>query len=573
MKLRYSGFTILTLMILFSLFALFSWVAQQKQQDLLNESVDFYTRILANQLWNVDQHAAQETLSLIKQGGEFNAISVFYPDGVPFVQDLRQPPIRQGEEWFRRLGLMPQRTLTRVLVYKGEDLGTLSLEWIDRGILYILYGGLIVALLSMIVVIYSRQLAQQRKLETQEELRQEIAQRIKAEGALTRAKQEAEKANRIKSEFLANMSHEIRTPLHVILGYTEILENKMRGNAEFKTLSVYFEYIQRASQRLQDTIQKIIDISRFHIEDFPFTIVSVLLKPLLESTIQELQVLAERKGLYLKLSNLAPDSVVRGDTYAVHQAHVNIIENAIKYSHSGGVEVYVTEETDSVSVSVTDTGVGISREFLPYIFDEFSQETTGYDRPFEGTGLGLALTRKFVEAGGGSVSITSQKGKGTTLTLHFAKGDPSAIANQPKSAERKKTVKTDLQSGNPLRILIVEDDPYTQEFLSTALGNRFLPDFAANADDAMNYLDTESYALVLMDVSLKGAMDGLALTKTIRNSRRFQKLPVIALTAHALDRDRDKAFAAGCNAFLAKPYSLDRLLELMAEVLEKEQHN
>ena len=244
---------------------------------------------------------------------------------------------------------------------------------------------------------------------------------------------------------------------------------------------------------------------------------------------------------------------MHADPYAVTQAISNVIENAIKYTAEGRVEIRLRQETERAVVVVRDTGIGIGAEFLPRVFDEFSQEVSGYGRPYEGTGLGLSLAKKFVEASGGTITVESRKGRGSAFTLAF----PLAAGGPPAA------------SPPPLPVLLVEDDRMTREFMRTLLGQGFTVHTASDAAEAWAVLDHRPVSLILMDLTLAGPVDGLELTRQLRRTERWRTIPIIALTAHTSDRDREDALAAGCDAFLAKPFEGDALTATMRGLLRR----
>jgi CheY-like chemotaxis protein len=216
------------------------------------------------------------------------------------------------------------------------------------------------------------------------------------------------------------------------------------------------------------------------------------------------------------------------------------------------VEVRVRQQAERGVIVVRDTGIGISAEFLPRVFEEFSQEVSGYGRPYEGTGLGLSLAKKFVEASGGTITVESRKGRGSAFTLAF----PLTGAVPPSSAPA-------------LPILLVEDDRLTREFMRTLLGPDFTVHTAGDAAEARAVLDREPVALILMDLTLAGPVDGLELTRQLRRTERWRATPIIAVTAHASDHAREDALAAGCDAYLVKPLDSDALAATMRGLLRR----
>jgi PAS domain S-box-containing protein len=374
----------------------------------------------------------------------------------------------------------------------------------------------------------------------------DASERRRAEEALRQARIEAERANRLKSVMLANMSHEIRTPLNVILGYATLLRKRLDASSDPQERA-FLSSIGQAGQRLMDTMQKLVDISRLHIDDFPLRPQAIRLAELVGRCVETLRALAEQKGLTLTFDGTAAP-VVQADPYAVTQAVTNVIENAIKYTAEGRVEIRLRLEAEHGVVVVRDTGIGIGAEFLPRVFDEFSQEVSGYARPYEGTGLGLSLAKRFVEASGGRITVESRKGRGSAFTLTF----PLAAGGPP-----------------PQPVLVVEDDRMTREYLRTLLAPGFTVHTAGDAAEAWAVLERQPVALILMDLTLVGPVDGIELTRRLRRTERWRTTPIIALTAHASDRDREDALAAGCDAYLTKPFEGDALTATMRGLLRR----
>jgi CheY-like chemotaxis protein len=225
-----------------------------------------------------------------------------------------------------------------------------------------------------------------------------------------------------------------------------------------------------------------------------------------------------------------------------------------------------------VTVRVTDTGIGISEDFLPQLFVEFTQEEGGYDRSFDGTGLGLALTKKFIDASGGSITVESVKGEGTTFYMTFPMYQGTETYNKEAEIAMKESTDTAPQTatGELLNILVVEDDSLTQDFMKILLGKTFNKHFAASAVEANTVLEEHKIDIILMDLSIKGNEDGITLTKAIRNHPDWKNIPIIALTAHAFTRDRENALAAGCNAFFSKPFNRLELMKAIEELAKQQ---
>jgi CheY-like chemotaxis protein len=273
----------------------------------------------------------------------------------------------------------------------------------------------------------------------------------------------------------------------------------------------------------------------------------------------------------LLFSTESPSAILYVDRYCLDQAVSNVVDNAIKFTKQGEVRVRVYNIDRRVCIEIADTGIGMSPEYLPKVFSVFSQEATGYTRPFDGLGLGLSLTKRYVEMNRGSVTVKSRKGKGSTFTLQFIADRiedrselQSILAPQPAPLEPYVVPKD--ASGKKL-VLFVEDDEETQEYMSSILSRDYAIRIASNAEAAWAILERDPISLVLMDLSLQGEEDGISLTKRIRKDGRFDDLPVIAVTAHAFPKDRIQSIEAGCNAYFSKPFQIEELKATMQTFL------
>ena len=373
------------------------------------------------------------------------------------------------------------------------------------------------------------------------------------------ARDKALQASRVKSEFLANMSHEIRTPLNVVIGYTDLLAAQIgaQGNEDMRE---NLDSIRRAGRRLIRTIQGILDFSKIEARSFELRPESLELDKTLERHVQDMRILAERKNIKLVCNIEEPRATIRFDEYCLSGALTNLLQNAIKFTKEGSITVTLYRASDRLlKVAVTDTGVGIDLSYLTRIFEPFSQEESGYTRSFEGTGLGLALTKRYLELNGATIEVQSRKGHGSVFTITFS----------PES-ELQPTTKVATQSAptngvvhhttdRTVTILVVEDDEDNQSLIRKTLGNQFEIRIASSADEARRELEGHPVNLILMDWSLHGAEDGVTLTRSLRQDPRFKKIPVVAVTAHALPEDRKLAVATGFDAFLGKPIDRDEL--------------
>ena len=232
------------------------------------------------------------------------------------------------------------------------------------------------------------------------------------------AKDTAEKSNKLKSEFLAQISHEIRTPINTILGYVSLLKDLLEENNNEEINSLFMP-IQRSSQRIIRTIDLILDMSEVNTGTYELNIKKVKVADALNFIIIEQKHAAKLKGLELKFINNADPISLLIDEYTFSQIFINLIDNAIKYTKKGIISVILSKNQNKIVIEIVDTGIGISNEFIPTIFDAFTQEEQGYTRKYEGNGLGLALVKNYVEINKGNISVESIKGKGTTFRVEF----------------------------------------------------------------------------------------------------------------------------------------------------------
>ncbi|HVB79106.1 MAG TPA: PAS domain S-box protein [Candidatus Binataceae bacterium] len=247
----------------------------------------------------------------------------------------------------------------------------------------------------------------------------DISERRAADLELASARDSALESMRLKSAFLANTSHEIRTPLNVILGYTDLIGEHL-ANIGDHTQDRYLEALGRAGRRLLKTIQQILDYSRLEAGALALNPSAIALAPFIEDQANDLNVLAAEKGLKLRLEITESDATVRFDEYCLQSALSNLLHNAIKFTDRGEIVLGLERDaTGTLKLEVRDTGIGIEDDYLPRLFEPFSQEQTGHSRRFEGAGLGLAFARKCVELGGARISAASRKGEGSTFTIAF----------------------------------------------------------------------------------------------------------------------------------------------------------
>jgi PAS domain S-box-containing protein len=386
---------------------------------------------------------------------------------------------------------------------------------------------------------------------------------------LRSAKDEAEAANRAKSEFLANMSHEIRTPMNAILGFTELLRRGF-GKSE-RDSSRYLDTIHHSGKHLLGLINDILDLSK--VEAGQLTVEKIACAPhaIIHAALSELGLKAQEKGIRLSMRLLTPvPERVQSDPARLRQVVLNLLSNAVKFTDKGSVEVVLGCSGNAYTVEVNDTGIGMEPSKVEAMFDPFTQADATIARRFGGTGLGLAISRRLARALGGDLVATSQPGVGTTMIFTFGTGPLEGVrlldANQLAAPQAADTaLRRTRWRIPPARVLVVDDGAENRELLSLVLAeNGLWVEEAADGQQALDKLAAGNFDLVLMDMQMP-VMDGYAATQALR--RRGDKVPVVALTAHAMKGYEEEVMQAGCTAYLTKPVDIDILLHQVALLL------
>ena len=395
------------------------------------------------------------------------------------------------------------------------------------------------------------------------------------EAELKKAKIFADKANKSKSEFLANMSHEIRTPMNTIFGMTELLlENTF--SAEQKE---FLEIIQISSDHLLNIINDILDLSKIEAGEIKIINKEFNVKKTINEIIESFKPIANKKDLAINLSvdPKIPEKII-GDSIHLKQILYNLLGNAIKFTDKGSCNLDInlakTSKNNPLDIwlhfAVSDTGIGIPEEFLKSIFSDFSQARNSKSNDVKGTGLGLSITQKLIERLGGKIVVKSTENKGSTFSFNLLFKNLNNISTQQSITliEQKSVSKN-----KGLNILIAEDNIFNQKYIITLLTNMgHKCKLVNNGVKVLKALSSEKFDLILMDIQIP-IMNGIETTNAIRksNNKYFDKdIPIIAVTAFALEEDKENFIEHGMNDFISKPINTGKLKTAIENIQKDE---
>ena len=389
--------------------------------------------------------------------------------------------------------------------------------------------------------------------------------------ALQLAVQRETKANLAKREFLFNMSHDIRTPMNAIIGFTALAQTHIDDRGQVED---YLKKISVSSQHLLSLINDVLDMSRIESGKVTLEAKPVHLPELVHELRDIVQAVVSEKGLSLTLDTVGVENEdVIADPLRLEQILINVLANAVKFTPDGGqISLWIVQKDTAPAgyadfeFHIKDNGIGMSEEFQKHIFEQFARERTSTVSKIQGTGLGMAITKSLVDMMGGRITVKSEQGKGSefTISLRFPIGEAKTGQTPPAAKASAFTGK---------KLLVVEDNELNLEIASTLLKEAgFEVDTAENGKVAVEKVEAASadrYDLILMDIQMP-EMDGYEATRRIRALPDTKKaaLPIVAMTANAFEDDRKNALRAGMNGHIAKPLDIQKLFQVLSELLK-----
>lgn len=394
----------------------------------------------------------------------------------------------------------------------------------------------------------------------------DITQRKRDEAELHRAKEAADEARQVERDFLAKMSHEIRTPMNAILGMSQLMESANLGPHERKLL----QGIQGGSRLLKGLLDDALDLVKLDAGKRRCEARPTPLRGVVEDVLLSFDALLESKGLTLDVVwNVDADILLNLDGTMVSQVLLNAVGNALKFTEQGGLTITVdwTEGSDKgasvLELVIEDTGMGIPEDELPRVFERFGQASNRTVKQ-GGTGLGLAIVQELCEAHGGSASVASVLGSGSTFTFQFEADLSHAIAEEPSASIE--------HQWRGKRVLVVEDNEVNLFFIRTLLEKwGMVVTSAVNGEEALQCAYTQDFDLIFMDIQMPEC-DGLEATRRLRaweSEKGRPAMSIVALSAFAFDHHRESALRVGMNAYLTKPFDLEDLMAVCHRFLSQ----
>lgn len=401
----------------------------------------------------------------------------------------------------------------------------------------------------------------------------DISDLKETENNLINARVEAERVSKLKSSFLANMSHELRTPMNGILGFSNFI-TKLDDIEDIKEIGAL---INVSASRLMETLNLILDISTIESGVAKIILEEMDLIEFITDNIQLFKVNADSKNITITFDKYFDQLIINSNRQAIQSIISNLINNAIKFTTIGGISIdleIIIEEYKAGNtvkwaiIKVSDTGIGIEQEHLEIIFDEFKQVSEGINRSFEGTGLGLSLTKKYIELLGGSIGVVSKINEGTTFTVKIPINQTEWV--QPKVIEIIEKVENIVEFKQNKHILVIEDDYPSLRLIELLLKGKCVVDSSSKPMDAIEKAKAKNYDLIITDINLGRGLNGLYVTRELRKLPQYKDTAIVAMTAYAMKGDKEEFLEAGCTDYISKPIDQNLLVSMVQDYLNKE---
>lgn len=472
---------------------------------------------------------------------------------------------------------MPSDMLTSALaIYDSTTDKVTFYDFVKDNMLvfFVTAGVFVITIIGIILVL----LQKARKAEAVAKLAANDTQKLNDK--LEIALKKAEDASLAKTRFLSNMSHDIRTPMNAILGYAQLMVNELKGK-NLPEISEYLKKLQQSGNLLLSIINNVLDMARIESGRMEIDENYGRIEDIWQTLFEVFGDEAKKKNLVLQYTINVEHENILTDTTKVKEIFVNILSNAIKYTSSGGsVKVSVDElpcDEDGymmVRTRVSDTGIGMSQEYLTNIFEAFTREQNTTKSKIAGTGLGMSIVKKYVDLLGGTINVESELGKGSTFTVTLKHRIADESYYVKKYIEESGTGSEILEGRN---ILLAEDNDLNAEIAEAILESAGLKiervEDGIQCVNRIEKMPADTYDMILMDIQMP-QMDGYKATQAIRNLPDEDKasIPIVAMTANAFEEDKRDAIAAGMNGHIAKPIQVDKMLSILSEVIRQQEN-
>jgi signal transduction histidine kinase len=377
-----------------------------------------------------------------------------------------------------------------------------------------------------------------------------------AEEEVKKARDGYKEAERLKNTFLNVLSHELRTPLNIILGYASIIKDNLRDKINPGDM-IYLDNLYSGSERLFKSITQMLEFAQLEAGNYKLNIQTVDINKIIKSSVDHFKSIVRDKKIEIRTQINKESIYVDVDIQCVENAVHNLISNAVKFTKQGFIEVElnILEDRELAVCRIKDSGIGISAEYMDHLFQPFSQEDLNIGRNYEGNGLGLALTKRYIEKMGGSLLVDSIKGVGSTFTLTL-----------PVSQSRKNSVKHHARkSKNLKRILMLDDSSESYDLLRAFLKNKYEIDAHNFRDFKIDLIEQQDHGIIIFDVNHTHWTQGLLICKDLKKNDSLKR-PLIVISSEFIEERIKEFYEAGADRFIVKPFSRNDLLNAIEEV-------